>query len=584
MEFVKFTKQPIMIRGKTFCVCGEFRDDIDECSAYRERLKRSLIQHGGLIENAIVPSLDYIIIGRGKLSKKRREQLEACTSVKRLTEDDIEKLIEEPPTKKQATSPTIVSPVPRRPAPENVVDNEIPSPPPDDIPVSTLLTDKYAPKTLNDIVGNTKAVKSVCAFFESWKHKTRDPKQKNAILLCGKAGIGKTTLASVAAQHYGYGTLEYNASDTRNKEEIRKSIYNAISTRSIVGNTTSRCLIMDEVDGMSSGDKGGAAELCKAIKVTKIPIVCICNDQYATSMKTLKLYCDVINVWPPSQNECVGRLRYVAKEEGIIVDDVVLKKVAQDCNGDMRHCLVTLGMLGLKRGNIFNDMEIIRNGITEQDTSPFVAVRTVLGDPRTSLSERALAYEKCSDLMAPFVAENYIYGSNMDNIAQAANSIAFGDRLDVEIHKNQQWGLLPLQAYISGAIPGSVMQRGIGGAKITFPSSLGLYSKTTSMKKRASDFQRQFKVPSDELKYAVEILFAKICIADAKNPEQIELAMSSVTEIVDTMIYYGMKREDLDDVFAFIGDEDTLKKIPPKVKRSITAKLHKRLELKPTLS
>jgi hypothetical protein len=30
-------------------------------------------------------------------------------------------------------------------------------------------------------------------------------------------------------------------------------------------------LIMDEVDGMSSGDRGGAAELCSLIATTKVP-------------------------------------------------------------------------------------------------------------------------------------------------------------------------------------------------------------------------------------------------------------------------------------------------------------------------
>ena len=46
-------------------------------------------------------------------------------------------------------------------------------------------------------------------------------------------------------------------------------------------------LIMDEVDGMSSGDRGGVAELISLIKITKIPIICICNDRYSTKLKSL---------------------------------------------------------------------------------------------------------------------------------------------------------------------------------------------------------------------------------------------------------------------------------------------------------
>ena len=38
-------------------------------------------------------------------------------------------------------------------------------------------------------------------------------------------------------------------------------------------------ILMDEVDGMSSGDMGGNAALIEAIKITRSPIICICNDR-----------------------------------------------------------------------------------------------------------------------------------------------------------------------------------------------------------------------------------------------------------------------------------------------------------------
>jgi len=40
-------------------------------------------------------------------------------------------------------------------------------------------------------------------------------------------------------------------------------------------------IIMDEVDGMSSGDRGGITAIINMIKNTKIPIICICNDRQA---------------------------------------------------------------------------------------------------------------------------------------------------------------------------------------------------------------------------------------------------------------------------------------------------------------
>lgn len=51
--------------------------------------------------------------------------------------------------------------------------------------------------------------------------------------------------------------------------------------------TERSCLIMDEVDGTSAGDRGGIGALNALIKKTKIPIICIANDKSSQKMKPL---------------------------------------------------------------------------------------------------------------------------------------------------------------------------------------------------------------------------------------------------------------------------------------------------------
>ena len=48
------------------------------------------------------------------------------------------------------------------------------------------------------------------------------------------------------------------------------------------------CLIMDEVDGMSGGDRGGVSELIQCIHRSKVPIICICNDKYNQKLRSLR--------------------------------------------------------------------------------------------------------------------------------------------------------------------------------------------------------------------------------------------------------------------------------------------------------
>ena len=48
---------------------------------------------------------------------------------------------------------------------------------------------------------------------------------------------------------------------------------------------------MDEVDGMSAGDRGGVADLIQTIHKSKVPIVAICNDKYNQKLKSLRNHC-----------------------------------------------------------------------------------------------------------------------------------------------------------------------------------------------------------------------------------------------------------------------------------------------------
>lgn len=62
-------------------------------------------------------------------------------------------------------------------------------------------------------------------------------------------------------------------------------------------------LIMDEVDGMSAGDRGGVADLIASIKISKIPIICICNDRYSQKLKSLVNYCLLLSFRKPTKQQ-----------------------------------------------------------------------------------------------------------------------------------------------------------------------------------------------------------------------------------------------------------------------------------------
>ena len=77
-------------------------------------------------------------------------------------------------------------------------------------------SEKYRPKNIVDLVGNEEARHDFVEWFTKWKKGTKP------ILLVGPPGVGKTTLAKLAAKQFGYDMIELNASDVRNKGRIQE--------------------------------------------------------------------------------------------------------------------------------------------------------------------------------------------------------------------------------------------------------------------------------------------------------------------------------------------------------------------------
>ena len=103
-------------------------------------------------------------------------------------------------------------------------------------------------------------------------------------------------------------------------------------------------LIMDEVDGMSSGDRGGMQELIKIIQSTQIPIVCCCNDDAHQKVRALKKYCLCVPFQRPQPQTVMERIINVAKKEGMDLVPEACRQLFEGCNGDLRQMITNLQM------------------------------------------------------------------------------------------------------------------------------------------------------------------------------------------------------------------------------------------------
>ncbi len=132
-----------------------------------------------------------------------------------------------------------------------------------------------------------------------------------AFLCVGPPGIGKTTLVHRVSQQEGYWPKELNASHTRTGSAFRDIILPLLENPGIshwVSPKTpnGHIVILDEMDGLSQGERGGLQELLKYLRDNRkerciVPLVLICNEINGRKMQQILRLCEVVPVERPSE-------------------------------------------------------------------------------------------------------------------------------------------------------------------------------------------------------------------------------------------------------------------------------------------
>jgi replication factor C large subunit len=308
---------------------------------------------------------------------------------------------------------------------------------------SYLFTDKYFPKSFDEFIGNVELVEKVVAWANLWNQ----GKPQKPLLFFGVPGNGKTALALLLAKQMGWQLFELNASDLRDKESIERIAGAASSNSSLSG--SKRLILLDEVDGLQSADRGGSSAILSILKSSSNPVVLTANDIYSDKkLAPLRSVCELLEFKKINYLSIAKRLREIASLEGIEFEDDAVKELAKNCSGDFRSALLDLQSLSPKV-----TLENVKSlSFRERKEKVFPVLAKIFkshsfSEIRDAVDSSDLNY----DLLGLWVEENI--SRQFDNI-DSASAFDFFSRADVfngRIMNRQHWGFLKYSIPLSTA-------------------------------------------------------------------------------------------------------------------------------------
>lgn len=109
---------------------------------------------------------------------------------------------------------------------------------------------------------------------------------------------------------------------------------------------------------------GGTAK--QKLRPLMRPIICICNDLYAPSLRPLREVAKVFTFRRPSAERLAHRLQMVCAAEGLRAEKTTLRMLAERAECDIRSCLNTLQFLS-KKQRVVRQMDLQGLGVGQKD-------------------------------------------------------------------------------------------------------------------------------------------------------------------------------------------------------------------------
>ena len=223
---------------------------------------------------------------------------------------------------------------------------------------------------INNILDRTEIsnqIKNILSNFETTKH---DLSIKKGIYLYGNPGVGKTAFITGILKDMNFDIIKYDAGDVRNKTIIDTITKHNMADANVLSLLNRKkkhiAIIMDEIDGMNNGDKGGINALIKLIRPKKTkkqkledvslnPIICIGNYHVDKKIKELMKVCHTFELKTPTNQQIIRLLDILTPS----LDTELKQNMINYVSGDLKK-LVSIYNIYKQQNSLMRN-EIIQN-------------------------------------------------------------------------------------------------------------------------------------------------------------------------------------------------------------------------------
>ncbi len=268
---------------------------------------------------------------------------------------------------------------------------------------NTLWVEKYRPNNLDTYIGNEHLKDKVSAYLESG--------DLPHLLLYGKAGTGKTTLAKILVKNIECDYLYINASDENNVETVRTKVKNFAST---MGFKDYKIIILDECDYVTPNAQAALRNLMETFsKHCRFILTCNFVERIIDPIQSR---CQSFQIIPPSKKEVAKHTHDILLKENVMSDMNDLKVLIDSGYPDIRRVInaaqrnVVKGKLKLDTTSIIqNDykLKLLKILKTQDKKNGFKEIRQLLLDNKiTDFADLfRLLYDEVDDWGKGYVAE-----------------------------------------------------------------------------------------------------------------------------------------------------------------------------------